>query len=394
MAAAILLGIGTYLPLTLLAPLEPAVATVEFEQPAVFPAASYTLPPNGISAFGLRDGSELIAGQGADQSYPMASITKIITALVVLEKYPLAEGEQGPSIRMGRADLAFYEDYYLRGAKLLHVLEGWTFTERELLEIVLVDSAANYASSLSHWAFGSNANYAAAARRWLDAHGLADIRVVEPVGLDARNTATPAALVQLGRIAMANPLVAELVATESLPMHDIGGLDNTNELLGVDGITGIKTGTLDGYGASLLFSTNLSTDGGAVPLVGAVLGSWNHSTLANEVHALLVSVQDNYHRITLVSKSHVYGSYTTPWGDTAEVVAAKGEQLVVWGDQQVEAELSVESVTTASDGDRVGEAAFTTGDATIRVPLIIDGTIEDPGFWWRVGHPGIIWGDW
>jgi hypothetical protein len=54
-AAAILLGIGTYLPLTLLAPIKAAVADVELEQPPVYPAASYTLPVNGISAFGLQE---------------------------------------------------------------------------------------------------------------------------------------------------------------------------------------------------------------------------------------------------------------------------------------------------------------------------------------------------
>jgi D-alanyl-D-alanine carboxypeptidase (penicillin-binding protein 5/6) len=54
----------------------------------------------------------------------------------------------------------------------------------------------------------------------------------------------------------------------------------------------------------------------------------------------------------------------------------------------------VGEVTTASDGDDVGRAVFTSDDATITVPLIVSGQIEDPGFWWRIGHPGIIWGDW
>ena len=51
-------------------------------------------------------------------------------------------------------------------------------------------------------------------------------------------------------------------------------------------------------------------------------------------------------------------------------------------------------MTTASDEDEVGRAAFTTGEETITVSLILDGKIEDPGFWWRIGHPGIIFGDW
>ena len=70
-------------------------------------------------------------------------------------------------------------------------------------------------------------------------------------------------------------------------MHDVGGLDNTNELLGIDGVTGIKTGTLDDYGASLLFSTELSTR--AAPCRSSARCSARGTTrvLANEVRALL-----------------------------------------------------------------------------------------------------------
>lgn len=394
MAAAILLGVGTYLPLTLLAPLEPTAAVSAAEEPAATPPVSYRLPAAGISALGLRDGTELLASEGADEAYPMASITKIITALVVLEKYPLAAGESGPSVRMGRADEAFYEDYYLRGAKLLRVVTGWTFTERELLEIVLVDSAANYASSLSRWAFASDANFAAAARKWLSARGLTGITVVEPVGLDPKNTATPAALVQLGRIALADPLVADLVKTTTLSMHDVGTLENTNELLGTDGVTGIKTGTLDDYGASLLFSAEVSTLGEPVALVGAVLGSGNHNLLNQEVRTLLASVQANYHTVTLTTRDQVFGSFTTPWGDTADAIVETSESMIVWGDQPITMQVDIDSVTTAFEGDRVGLVVFTSGGQTVRVPLVLTHDIEDPGPWWRIGHPGIVGGDW
>jgi D-alanyl-D-alanine carboxypeptidase (penicillin-binding protein 5/6) len=109
--AAIVVATGTYLPLSLLAPLPSAEVTITADPPPATTAVAYNLPESGYSAFGFRDDTELVASQGADQAYPIASITKIITALVVLEKYPLAAGEQGPSIRMGRQDLAFYEDY-------------------------------------------------------------------------------------------------------------------------------------------------------------------------------------------------------------------------------------------------------------------------------------------
>jgi D-alanyl-D-alanine carboxypeptidase (penicillin-binding protein 5/6) len=274
------------------------------------------------------------------------------------------------------------------------VLAGWTFTERELLEIVLVDSAANYASSLSYWAFGSNANYAAAARRWLDARGLSGIQVVEPVALDPRNTATAADLVALGRIALADPLVAELVATKNLSMHDVGGLENTNELLGTHGINGIKTGTLDDYGASLLFSADVPTLGDTVPIVGAVLGSGSHELLNQEVDALLTSVQANYHRVTLATPGDVLATYTTPWGESIDAIVRGNASMVVWGENEFSVGVELKPIETAAKGDVLGRATFAAGDQTAEVTLVASGDLEGPDGWWRLTHPGIVGGDW
>ena len=180
-----MLGTLLYLPLTLLAPLEPAAAQIVAEEPAATPAVALDWPEYGRGAIGLLDDDEVLASYGGDEAYPMASVTKIVTALVVLDKHPLAVGEPGPTIRMGAADVALrshYSDEFR--AKVFPVWAGLSFTERELLDLALIESAANYAGSLVNWAFGSDEEFAAAARTWLDAHGLAGITIVEPTGLD------------------------------------------------------------------------------------------------------------------------------------------------------------------------------------------------------------------
>jgi D-alanyl-D-alanine carboxypeptidase (penicillin-binding protein 5/6) len=394
--AAVALGTLLYLPLTLLAPIEPAAAQIVAVQPDATPPAALDWPGYGRGAIGLLDDDEVLASYGGDEPRPIASITKIVTALVVLDQHPLAAGEAGPAIKMGAADVALRSHYYdVYRAKVFPVWAGLTFTERELLDLALIESAANYAGSLSTWAFGSDAAYAAAARAWLDAHGLTDISIVEPTGLDPANAATPTALLELGRIALANPVIAEIVGTRELTVHDVGLLENTNELLGTSGVTGIKTGTLDDFGSNLLFSANVPTaDGGQLAIVGVVLGGPGpkHDILDADITELLASIQSTFHLVSLTDAGETFANYDTEWGQTSAAAAETTASVVVWGDTPVDMRVNADRVGTGKAGGEVGEVVFTAGDQTVTVPLELSTTIEDPGPWWRLGHPGLIFG--
>jgi D-alanyl-D-alanine carboxypeptidase (penicillin-binding protein 5/6) len=394
--AAIALGTLLYLPLTLLAPLTPAAAEIVAEEPATTPPVALDWPDYGLGAIGLADDDEVLASYGGDEARPIASITKIVTALVVLDKHPLAVDEAGPEIRMGAADVALRSHYYDEyRAKVFPVWAGLTFTERELLDLALIESAANYAGSLATWAFGSDAEFATAARAWLDAHGLDGISIVEPTGLDPANAATAADLLELGRIALDHPVVAQIVGTRELTVHDVGLLENTNELLGSSGVTGIKTGTLDDYGSNLLFSANVPTaDGGQVAIVGVVLGGPGpkHDILDADVTELLASIQSTFHVVSLTDAGEVFANYDTEWGQSSTALAETTTNLVVWGDTPVEMHVNAENVGTGKAGGDVGEVVFTAGDQSVTVQLELSAAIEDPGPWWRLGHPGLIFG--
>ncbi len=104
----------------------------------------------------------VLAQSGATTPLPMASITKVITALVVLEAHPLAVGESGPVATMTSADAALYGTYLAQNGTVANVRAGMTFTELQLLELTLVKSANNYTMSMALWAFGSQDAYLAA----------------------------------------------------------------------------------------------------------------------------------------------------------------------------------------------------------------------------------------
>lgn len=188
-------AVGGYVAWALNAPLpEPVRAAVWEPETPTTDAATISMPTTGAAA---------IAVSGGDEARPIASITKLVTAMVVLDAHPIGAGEDGPTMSFGNADVAIYEDYYVRGAALAPVSRGATMSLRDVLRTVLIPSASNYATSMARWAFGSDAAFVRAADSWLEEHGLAHTRIVDATGLDPRNTSTPGDLLELARLAIA-----------------------------------------------------------------------------------------------------------------------------------------------------------------------------------------------
>jgi len=389
---ALALSAAVYVPMTGFAPISEVRATVERFEPPTPEAAALEFPEYGSSAIGAIGFPGTLATSGAAEPMPIASITKIVTALVVLDVKPLAADEPGPDITFSAKDVGFYREALAQNGSVKSVRNGMTLTQRQLLETVLIASANNYAMSLANWAYGSPDAYLAAARVWLDAHGLASVTVTDATGLSAANTATASDLVALGKLAIANPVIAEITSTETATEPGIGAIKNTNTLLGKYGVDGIKTGTLDEAGACLLFSADYTVGDARVTVVGAVLGAPDHSTLSKHVRTLLTSVVDGFHEVTLVSKGDELVSYSTKWGDHAAGVAAETATALTWSDTPISMLVSARPLSVAERGTEVGSATFTAGERTVIVPIDLDDTLDDPGFWWRLTHPSEVLG--
>ena len=389
-AAAIVLGTVFYLPLTLLAPLgsvEAAVAPVEV---AAQPAAALEFPALGTSAVGAIGYDGALATGGAAAPAPIASISKIITALVVLQAKPLELGDTGPDITFTAKDVAIRDAYRSVNGATEPVTAGLVLSQRQVMDVVLVESANNYAESLVTWAFGSVDEFVPVANEWLKTNGLNSTSITEPTGMSPLNVSTASDLVALGKLALANPVVNDIVGTSTETVPGVGDLKNSNNLLGVDGIRGIKTGTLDEAGACLLFAADYVVGGETITIVGAVLGGVDHKSLNVSVQALLADVEESFHVVTLATAGQPFGTYTTPWGDTSNLVAAHDASAVVWADRPVTSAVVADGVGVAEKGDDVGEVTFTVDGELITVPLELATTIDDPGAWWRLTNPAAL----
>ena len=388
---------ASYVGWALNAPVGTADAVAEVPDAAPGPAAEIRLSPEGASAISVAgaddylgpDASGIWASEGGSKPRPIASLTKLITAMVVLSAKPLKNADsEGPTITFGKADHALYDKYYVLGATIASMPTGISMSEHDALETMLVPSASNYAEAVAGWAFGSQSGFIAAAKAWLKDKGLTHTTIVEPTGIDGRNTSTPGDLIKLAKLAMDKPAIAQIVAMPRLDVEGLPAMPNTNDLLGSSGIVGLKTGTLKESGSDLLFSANLDVGTpDPVTVTGVVLGGFTHSSVNADVSDLLASIAEGFHDVPVSQEGLEVGTYSTPWGETAHMVLGESASVFTWSDTAITAEMQTTTLTTGAKGEQVGSVTWTAGPNSVTVPVVLDGTINPPSQWWRLTHP-------
>ncbi|WP_146078185.1 D-alanyl-D-alanine carboxypeptidase family protein, partial [Subtercola sp. Z020] len=373
---------GIYVPVVLTAPLPAAAATLELPAIAVAPAATVTTPGVGSSAIALQGSADVLASSGQTGPVPIASVTKILTALVVLQAKPLTLDDNGPSITMTAADVAFLASTRAAGGSYVLVNEGQVLTERQIIDIMLLESANNYSETLVTWAFGSIPAYLDAARTFISANGLTGTNVVDSSGLDPASVSTTTDLLKLASLALANPVLAAVVSTPRESVPGLDQLDNTNTLLGTDGIDGLKTGTTDEAGSCLLFSADFTVGGTSLSVVGVVLGAATSESARQAVVALLDSTKAGFTDVPLATAGQVVGDYTTEWGETVPIVAAEDAGTVVWSSAPVTVAADAVPLAEGAAGSPAGDLRFAVDGATVTVPLRLDAALAGPDPLW------------
>lgn len=382
-----MLAASTYTGFALLAPLEPIAPQVLELESVATPAADIALPSYGGSAIGDADSDHLYAGVDVDTPRPIASLTKVVTALVVLHEHPIEAGTDGATITLTAADSRLVSRYAAINGTTAPAPIGGTITQRAVIELMMVHSANNYAETLAVWAFGSVDAYLTAARGWLDEQGLTGISVADTTGFSPENRASPRSLLRLARVATDDPVLAEAAALPRATVPGIGSFENRNLIIGVDGVSGLKTGTLRSSGSSLLFSAEHAGPTGEHRVVGVVLNGPDGPRVAADARALLLSVRDDYHEVELVAEGTLVARYTSPWGDTAEVRTATGVVDVVWGEMASVVTARAPDLQPGVDVDDEPTLEVRYGGERVRVPLQWVGSIDEPPLDWRLAQP-------
>ncbi|MGB3413631.1 MAG: hypothetical protein WBA28_02835 [Microbacteriaceae bacterium] len=386
------LGAGSYLIVIAFAPIPVTQAQLIPISPILSDAATIDFPAQGSGGTLIRDLPRSEFHYGSEEPQAIASITKLVTALVVLDKFPLALGESGPAITLSSADQRIYQRHVAQNGSVTRVVSGWKFSQREMLEIMLIPSSNNYADSLAIWAFGSEDAYVKAATLWLNEHGLVQTRVVDANGLDEANSSTTTDLLALGALALDNPVLAEIVNTEQLNNARLGPLSNSNILLRqYSDFSGLKTGTTSVSGACLLWSVDFEVQGQKHTMIGVSLGSKNQKILAPLVYQTYLSASDNFSKLLLIESGTPLAYFETAWGESVRVEAAETLNALVYGLAEFRATTLVPEQKTIEDGAVLGEIRFVFEGEEYRTELIANGSIEGPDFWWKLLNPGQLW---
>lgn len=394
---AVVIGILGYGAGALIRPIPAAAATLETPDALATSLVQQTTPvawPGfGRGAIGAVGFDGVLSSSGDQTPFPIASLTKTITSLVVLDAKPMTAGDSGPSITLTEDDVDFYYETIAENGSAAPVVAGSVFTQRQMLEALLLPSANNYSISLAVWAFGSVEAYLDAARAWLDARGLTGTTVTNTSGLGASNVSTPSDLVAIGKLVLADPVLSSIVQETTAVLPAIGEVENTNSLLGQYGVTGLKTGTDDASGACLLFSADLQIDGRTVTVIGVILGADDHTVLNEAVVSLLQSMPAGFHQVQLATEGESVGSYTTSWDQAAQVVVASDASILVWQDTPITVAASARPIDAGAAGSTVGTLSYAVGAgaeggaATIDVPIALDADVAPVTPWWRLTNP-------
>jgi D-alanyl-D-alanine carboxypeptidase (penicillin-binding protein 5/6) len=358
-------------------PLPPATFTAG----EVLGVTGLTIPATEAMLVTAADDSSTLFEQRADESRPLGSVTKIITALVALERLPLAPGEDGPTHTPDDVDLATYRNLGLDGAVVMPINPAVPLSERQLLEAMLVSSSANHAIMLSRLATGSPEDYREAAAEWLIRHGFHATTIVDAAGLSELNRSTPRELIGIATLALANPVIAEVVQLTHVDIPAVGVRAATNPVLGEPGVDGMKTGTTETAGHCLVFTAVLpDADGESVRVIGVVLGAATADARRDHALAGLALAREVLGRDPPPASTPV-GDLSSGWGE-AVPVSAVGLPVGAW---------SVSTAQLAVRPGGIGEVVSTlvvhSARGPVEVELVALEPLPGPDPWWRLFRP-------
>ena len=249
-------------------------------------------PTTGQAAIGSIENGLLARSSDNEEPHPTASMAKVIVALAIMEKQPFKLGQTGKSYTLTAEDVINYHAEIARGGSLLPVYAGMKLTQYQAMQAMLIASANNMADTLVRRVFGSEEAYISYAQNMLRRMGLSKTIVADASGYSPATVSTPSELVAIGIVALKNPVIAEIVAQSQAQIPDVGIIKNTNELLGSNGVIGLKTGTTDEAGHCLLFAArHADKDGKKVTVVGVIMGAANTVDLFGDSSRLLASAK-------------------------------------------------------------------------------------------------------
>jgi D-alanyl-D-alanine carboxypeptidase (penicillin-binding protein 5/6) len=289
------------------------------------PMAPPPLSAKSVYVEDITTGTELFA-LNPDEPLPPASLTKIVSALVILDRVNLDE-----TVQITADDLVSPEE------SQVGLVEGDRLTAHDLLRGVLIPSGNDATLALARHIGSAGLGDSISANRAVEEFvnlmnakakelGATSSQFRNPTGIDAEGHVMSARdIATLTTTALENPVFAEIVATPNAVLASESRADGyfvqtTNALLLEGAVNGVKTGTTPNAGGCLVTSFLVGPNNVVAVVLGSMIaestdGAQDNSARINDTRLLLSAVQADY----------VWLDPATPG-----VVSGLLDELVVW----------------------------------------------------------------
>jgi serine-type D-Ala-D-Ala carboxypeptidase (penicillin-binding protein 5/6) len=358
---------------------------------AVPPRLVFSGPDPALPWSGTGEGRVDIQGLGtigtlkAGSAVPVASLTKMMTALLVLRDHPLSVGQSGPLITVTSSDVSTYVFDNYSDQSTVDVIAGEQLSELQALEAMLIPSGNNIAYMLARWDAGSVNAFVAKMNSEANHLGLTSTHYVDPSGFDSHNTSSASDQIRLAKAALRDPVFASIVSRPSVDIPVAGTLDNTNIYLGQDGIAGVKTGSSSEAGGCFVFLAHQDVDGERSTVIGAVLTQAGLDAGLSVGRQLVAAAFSSLSVEHFYSSGQVVGTLVAPWSSHVQVATATSFSLLGTGGMSVTS--SVRRLDVGPDvarGARVAELTLRVGEEHASAPLLTTERLPGPSLWWRL----------
>jgi D-alanyl-D-alanine endopeptidase (penicillin-binding protein 7) len=218
------------------------------------------------SAIVLDDDGNLIYGKDVNTVRPIASITKLMTAMVILD----ANLDLDEQITVTKEDRDLIR---LTGSRLQY---GATLSRREMILLALMSSENRAATALGRTYPGGMTNFVAHMNRKAKGLGMSNSHFADPAGLKAENVSTASDLAIMVAAADSYPLITQSTTTTRMDVRPYSGrgpltYGNTNRLLKNKSwdIELSKTGYINEAGRCLVMQANIEGEDVSIVLLNS-----------------------------------------------------------------------------------------------------------------------------
>jgi serine-type D-Ala-D-Ala carboxypeptidase (penicillin-binding protein 5/6) len=340
------------------------------------PAAAAT-PQVDARAYLVMNGAngEVLLARNADDRLPVASLTKLMTALLVT-----AHAKPKELVTVDRDAVGVT-------GSTIHLRTGERIRVRDLMAGALIQSANDAAVALGEFVearvgepFPNLMNNTA------ESIGLSDTHFVRPDGLDVPGHYSSAwDVTKLAQVAMREPIIRRLVHQESATISGGRTLHTWNDLLGeFPGVFGVKTG----HTASAGWNEVAAARGNGVTIYATILGSPSRAVRNADLEELLGWGMSRYALVPLATAGRVYGRVPVTYGkDAVPVVAARPLKRAVRIGRPLEQRVVLQHLAELPirRGDVLGQLRiYERGSLIARTPLVAADDRDGPSVVERV----------